>query len=137
MRSWLVIPGLALLGLLACAEPHTYTEGAICLEQAALADFEDGDLLALEVILDDCMACPKDFGAACEVSRDGDIVTLDARGSYTPRRGPCDSCITLKTACNIGGLSPGTYKIRSGDNELELTLPAQAPVALDPLCAEQ
>lgn len=133
MRYWHVPLGLALLGL-ACGGPQTFTEGAICVEAGALADFQEGDALALEVILDDCMACPKDFGAGCDVSRDGDIITVNAHGRYSPRRGPCDSCIVLKTACNVGGLSPGTYTIRSGDNELEVTLPGPDPAQLDPLC---
>src|SRR5690606_40692722 len=134
MRYWLAPLGLALLGL-ACAQPQSFTEGAICLDAVAVADFADGDELQLEIILDDCMACPKDFRAGCQVSREGDEITVHAHGEYSPRRGPCDSCIALKTACNIGGLPQGTYTIRSGDNTRGLTLPAPAPVTRDPLCA--
>lgn len=131
-HAWLV--PLLLVFAPACAEQHNFSEGEICLDAPALASFAEGDELEIVVLLDDCMACPKDFTVNCEVERDGDTINLLAAGSYTQRSGPCDSCLDLKVGCVVGGLSPGTYTIRSGDNELQVTLPQADAPQLDPVC---
>lgn len=133
-HAWLA--PLLLVFASACAEHHNYVEGDICLDPAALSSFAAGDELEIVVLLDDCMACPKDFAADCEVDRNGDVIDLHAHGSYTQRRGPCDTCLQFKVACVVGGLSPGTYTIRSGDNQVEVTLPQADPPQLDPVCGE-
>lgn len=134
MRYAWFAPVLAVLAS-ACASPERYDEGVICLDPAAPADFKDGDPLELTVILDECMHCPKEFNAGCDVSREGNEITLDVSGIYKPRTGGCDACIILKTGCTVGGLSAGTYTIRSGSEELTITLPSPDPVQLDPVCA--
>lgn len=135
MRYAWFAPVLAVLAS-ACAEPHRYDEGVICLDPAAVADFDAGDELKLTVILDECMRCPKEFNSGCDVTREGNVIDLDVSGIYQPRSGGCNACIILKTGCNIGGLTPGeTYTIRSGDHELTVNLGAPDPVTLDPVCA--
>lgn len=131
-HAWLA--PLLLVFAPACAEQHYYTEGDVCLDPAAVASFAEGDELEVVVLLDDCMACPKEFTADCDVERKGDVITLHAHGTYTQRNGPCNSCLDLKVGCVVGGLPPGTYTIRSGVHEVEVTLPQADPPKLDPVC---
>jgi hypothetical protein len=133
--AWLA-PILVLASASACAEAHRYEEGTICLDPAAPADFQDGGALELTIILDDCMRCPKEFDARCDVHREGQVITVEAGGFYEPKTGGCSSCIELKTSCTVGDLPLGTYTIRSGSEELKVTLPSPDPVQLDPLCAK-
>jgi hypothetical protein len=131
-HAWLAPLLLALAP--ACADEHKFTEGNICLDAGALASFAEGDRLEVVVLLDDCMACPKEFSADCDVEREGGLITLHARGWYTQRSGSCDTCLDLKVGCVVGGLSPGTYTIRSGEHEVKVTLPQAEPPQLDPVC---
>jgi len=130
--AWLV--PLLLVFASACAEQHNYSEGEICVDAPALASFAAGDEVEFVVVLDDCMACPKDFTANCDVERQGSTITLHAGGVYTERSGPCDSCLTLSIACVVGGLEPGNYTVRSGDQTLEISLPQAEAPKLDATC---
>ncbi|HEY8376815.1 MAG TPA: hypothetical protein VIK91_10015 [Nannocystis sp.] len=133
MRYAWPVPLLAVLAS-ACPSPEHYDEGIICIDPDVPANFQEGDVVSFTVILDECMHCPKEFNAACSVTRDGDEITLDVGGYYKKRQGGCEACIILKTACEIGGLSPGTYTVRSGSHKLVVNLGSDDPVELDPAC---
>lgn len=130
-----ITPLLLILGLAACAG-ESYFEGAICPAPDAIAAFEDGDDLEVQVILDDCPpGCAGDFDAACSVMREGNTIELDARGSFRKRGGACTAaCQPVVATCIIGNVPAGTYTINSGSHSLEVTLPSDEPPNYEATC---
>lgn len=121
----------------ACGAPHEFDEGEICIAPSVVAEFEAGDDLTFEVILDSCIdACARGVESSCDVRVEGDVIHLDATGSY--REGGSRVCVAvcgvLSAQCVVPDLSPGTYTVRSGEFELSLTLPAAEPPALPDSC---
>ncbi|MBZ5709143.1 hypothetical protein [Nannocystis pusilla] len=121
---------LLLVLIPACGSPNQFEEGDVCVDPSLVAMFEAGDAITFEVVFEECIsACARRVETACDVRVEGDVIFLDARGSYRePGPGACIAlCAQLEARCEVPDLAPGTYKVRSGDHELTVTLPSAEP----------
>lgn len=115
----------------ACGRPDRFEDGDICVDPGVVAEFAAGDAITFEVVFDDCIsACARRVKTSCDVQVDGDDIFLDASGSFLPPGpGACVAlCAVLSARCEVNDLSPGTYTVHHGDQQLVVTLPSsEAP----------
>lgn len=132
-----IAPLLCLLALAACG-PEIYTEGPICPAPETLAEFVDGGDLRVDVLLDDCPpGCGGNFQTSCNITRQGDAIDLDARGTYQKKggNGACAAvCMPIYASCTINDLPAGTYTLHSGTHALEVTIPSDEPPDYEDEC---
>ena len=76
--------------------------------------------------------CSTNRTASCQVTRNSNVLLISSRASYTPIHGrPCSGdCERPSAECVTAPLAAGTYTIRHGNSETQLTIPSEG----EPVC---
>src|SRR5690606_10556990 len=134
MRIFGLIPCLTLLALLpACLgeSETTYTDvGSACV--SGEVDMQH----SVEVDFHQCVSssCDTVVESSCEVTRDGDTLTVTATATIASKGGTCTlDCGMTTASCETPALAAGSYQLVYGDMQTTLTVPAATPG--EPTCA--
>lgn len=87
----------------------------------------------LGVGFDGCEPCSEFRGKSCEVTLDGNVISVRASATFEPPGdGPCvDICRTIEgVSCNLPALDQGTYELQFEGR----SAPFEIPFVGDPLC---
>jgi len=134
---------LSLMLLLACGDPansaddsttsephneHTSSEplydyGIICAESSA-----DGATLEVFADSDDCSSDHEGVEFSCEVSVDGEVVTVTT--TYVAGEDPDDGCAGPSTAACSADLPPGDYDLIFADEIWPIEVPLEQPLCI-------
>lgn len=98
------------------------TDATLCVE----ADLDADDRLAVEVTLECISGSAHDLLLACEVTTEGDVVTLSASWSYDLPNEVTLDCNQHVAQCGSDVLAAGSYTLTDGSLTHEVILPAPA-----------
>jgi hypothetical protein len=106
-------------------EPTTESfknSGALCFTSGA-----DGSV-KLIVTFDACLSstCSRVLQATCRVSESAGVITISSHAATEREHRECTAdCGALTARCEAPPMAPGTYTVKYGAAESELTLPAR------------
>ena len=109
-------------------EPIVLVNGAACLWRT------DGEVpTRLEVWFDGCEPCAAAQEESCQVTRDGNVISVTATAVYEPLgEGICTAdCRTPIVPCDLPALEDGTYELRFDGGSAPFKLPLD-----DHVCAQ-
>lgn len=105
-------------------EPTTQvfdSSGSLCFTSKA-----DGSVTVI-VSFDTCLSssCSRVLGATCKASESAGVITVSSRAAVEHGGRECTAdCGSLTARCEAPPLAPGTYTVKYGAAQSELTLPA-------------
>jgi hypothetical protein len=100
---------------------HFQNSGGLCFTSKA-----DGSVQII-VSFDTCLSstCSRVLGATCRASESAGVITVTSNATVEREHLECTAdCGVLTARCNTTPLAPGTYTVKYGGAQSEVTLPA-------------